>query len=473
MGESAAGTSEAELEALLDDCKVVPKELEECLDRLKEFLEPYGAHLHRRELREHGDDFIRGLLSDLERKSTEPIAERAQEDRRSLQRFIGESPWDHVPLIEELCAQAVKGIGSPQGVLVLDPSAFPKKGTESVGVARQWCGRLGKIDNCQLGVFLGYVSNGGHTVVDGRLYLPREWARDNRRRRKCHVPKTVRYRSVHDLSLELLEKRRHQFPHAWVAGDDEFGRPAWFRKRLRRMNERYVLEIPGNTLVCAAEDPPKTGAMGQPRKASFQQATAWKDKVPKDRWVRVEIRGGVKGPMVVWATRARMRTRDEKKRRGEVEWLLVTRTEGKVPEIRYWLSHAEEEASLEAMVHAANARHWIEDCFERGKGEVGLDHYEVRSWIGWHHHMTLGLLALWFLVLEQRRLNATTPAITLQQSAEAIGELLRDPKTNLRQLALTITRRLRRAEWSRIHHWRKFNCLPPTWTQMRLSHVAQ
>lgn len=458
---------------LLDDCEVAPEELEDCLDHLKGFMKPFVERLPREELRGHGENFVRGLLSDLERKSTEPIAERAQEDRRSLQRFIGESPWDPGPLIGELCAQVVQDLGSPQGVLVLDPSAFPKKGTDSVGVARQWCGRLGKVDSCQLGVFLGYVSHAGHTVVDGRLYLPKEWVRDKRRRAMCHVPQSARYQSVHDLSLEMLERRRHQFPHAWVVGDDEFGRPAWFRKRLRQMNERYVLEIPSNTMVCAAENPPKTGGLGQPRKAPFQQAAAWKDTLPQDRWVRISIRDGIKGPLVVWATRARRRARDGKKRRGEVEWLLVTRTESSVPEVRYYLSNAEEEASLEEMVHAANGRHWIEDCFERGKGEVGLDHYEVRSWIGWHHHITLCLLALWFLVLEQRRLNEATPAITLQQSAEAIGELLRDPHANLRHLALKITRRLRRTEWARIHHWRKFNSLPPPWTTSRLSHVAQ
>lgn len=473
MGESAVKNDEAALEMLLEDCEVVPKKLEECLDHLKTFMGPYCELLHRQELREHGENFIRGLLSDLERKSTEPIAERTEEDRRSLQRFIGASPWDHAPLVDELTAQVVREIGSPQGIIVFDPSSFPKKGTDSVGVGRQWCGRLGKVDNCQLGVFLGYVSNVGHTVVDGRLYLPKDWTRDKKRRAMCHVPKAVRYQSVHRLSLDLLEKRRHQLPHAWVTGDDEFGRPAWFRKRLRRMNEPYVLEIPSNTLVCAAEDPSKTGDRGQPRKAPFQQATTWKDAVPKSQWTRISVRDGLKGPLVVWATRARMRARDEKKRRGEMEWLVVTRTESKVPEIRYYLSHTLGHASLEEMVHAANGRHWIEDCFQRGKGEVGLDHYEVRSWIGWYHPITLCLLALWFLVLEQRRLNETTPAITLQQSSAAIGELLRDPDTSLRQLAFKITRRLHRTEWARIHRWRKFNRLPPPWTQARLMHVAQ
>ena len=138
MDESAIKIDESALELLLEDCEVVPKKLEECLDHLKTFMGPYCELLRREELREHGENFIRGLLSDLERKSTEPIAERTEEDRRSLQRFIGASPWDHAPLVEELTAQVVREIGSPQGIIVFDPSSFPKKGTDSVGVGRQW-----------------------------------------------------------------------------------------------------------------------------------------------------------------------------------------------------------------------------------------------------------------------------------------------------------------------------------------------
>jgi SRSO17 transposase len=461
------------VEELLKDCKVAPKDLEVCLKHLKEFMEPFMKHLPREQLRGHGETFIRGLLSDLERKSIEPIAEREGQKRRNLQHFIGNSPWNHEPLLNQLCQQVARDIGSPQGILVLDPSAFPKKGTDSVGVARQWCGRLGKVDNCQLGVFLGYVSNNGHTLVDERLYLPRRWTKDKTRRALCHVPESIKFKTVHQLSLQMLKKRGSQLPHAWVTGDDEFGRPAWFRQRLRKNRERYMLEIPSNTRVCAAQNPPKTGGMGQPRKAPFFQATVWKDSVPKDQWVRLSIRDGLKGPLIVWATRARVRARLGKKRRGREEWLVVTRTDSKVPENRYYLSNAGLEISLEEMAHVANARHWIEDCFERGKGEVGLDHYEVRAWKGWHHHMTLCMLALWFLVLEQRRLNENTPAITLQQSAHAIEEIIRDPDISLRQLALQITQRLERTELARIDHWKKFNRLPSPWTQMRLMHVSQ
>lgn len=464
---------QAEVVALLDDCEVAPKDLEACLDHLKNFVDPFIALLPRSQLRIHGEDFIRGLLSDLERKSTEPIAEREGKHRRGLQRFIGESPWDHAPLLDELNRQVAAEIGSAQGILTLDGSSFPKKGKESVGVARQWCGRLGKIDNCQTGVFLGYVSNLGHTLIDERLYLSKDWTRARKRRERCHIPKRVKFKTAHQLSLEMLRIRGKQLPHAWLNGDDAFGCVPWFRAELREMGERYLLEIPSSLSVCDACDPLPTKGKGRPRKARFMRAGKWAADAPSKNWGRIHVRDGVKGPLIVRAIRFRVRARNKRRREKQVEWLLVTRTESKVPEYRYYLSNADEDVALEEMVLAANARYWIEDCFERAKGRIGMDHYEVRSWGGWHHHMTLSLLALWFLVQEQRRLNIGTPALTLQQSAEAIGELLRDPELDARQLALKITRRLLRMEQVRIHHWRRFKCRPPRWTQARAAYVAQ
>jgi SRSO17 transposase len=461
------------IDVLLGDCHVAGGDLEASLDRLKDFLEPFVALLPRRELRDHGEDFVRGLLSDVERKSTEPLAERAEKYRRPLQAFIGDSLWDHRPLLAEVRRQVAAEIGALSGIFTLDGSSFPKKGDASVGVGRQWCGRLGKIENCQVGVFLGYVSNLGHTLVDERLYLPKEWALDPERRAMCHVPKEVKFRTAHELSLEMLDEARDQLPHAWINGDDAFGSVPWFRAALRERGERYLLETPGSLLVCDAEDPLPTGANGRPKKARYMRASEWKDMVPPSGWQRIHVRDGLKGPLVVWATRTRVRARVKRKRERTVEWLLVTRTEAETPEYRYYFSNASVGVTLADMVLAANARYWIEDCFERAKGRVGMDHYEVRSWSGWHHHMTLSLVALWFLVQEQRLLNNSTPAMTLQQSAEAVGMLLRDPTMDTRRLARMLTQRLRRTEQVRIAHWRRFKCLPPRWALARSSYVAQ
>ena len=280
------------VDVLLRECHVVPRDLEASLDRLKDFIQPFVALLPREELRGHGEDFVRGLLSDVERKSTEPIAERVGKYRRLLQRFIGDSRWDHRPLLAELGRQVAAEISAPSGILTLDGSTFPKKGDASVGVARQWCGRLGKIENCQAGVFLGYVSNLGHTLVDERLYLPKEWALDAQRREMCHVPKEVKFRTAHELSLEMLDEARERLPHAWINGDDAFGCVGWFRAALRERGERYLLEFPGSVSVCDAEDPLPDGSNGRPKKARYVSASQWKDSVPSIRWQRIHVRDG-------------------------------------------------------------------------------------------------------------------------------------------------------------------------------------
>ncbi len=439
---------------LLDDdgCTARAKDLEECLDRLKEFIWPYAGMLHRKELRGHCEDFVRGLLSDLDRKSTEPIAERAGKVRRGMQRFIGESEWDYEPLLGKLCREVADGIGSPDGVLVIDPTSLIKKGHASVGVARQWCGRTGQVENCQQAVFLGYVSGKERTLVDVRLFMPKEWIADQARRAECHVPESVGYQSQHNLGLAMLRERSEAIPHAWVTADGDFGRSQNFRRELREMGERYVLATAPAQRVRDAEGP-MDRVNGRQAKAPTMRVDRFKDLIPARDWKRIEVRAGTKGPLVLWAARARVQASLRLRRDKAVEWLIVMRTEGAEPEFRYYLSNAAVDVPIEKMVRAACSRYWIEDCFERAKGRVGLGHCEARTWLGWHHHVTLTMLALWFLVREQRRLGSNTPAMTLQQSAEAVSELLRNPAISTTELAQRITRRLRRTETARRHHW--------------------
>ena len=461
-------------EELLGECEIEAVELTGMLKELKEFGRPYLKLLPDKRLRERGEDFLQGLLSDLERKSIEPIAERLGQYRRPLQYFVGQSDWDHKPMLDLLCRQVVEDLGEESGVLVIDPSAFPKKGRDSVGVTRQWCGRLGKKENCQLGVFLGYVSNKGHALVDERLYMPRDWGRDKARRKKCRVPPGLRFKTAAGLALDMLGERCRALPHRWIVADDEFGRGFAFRRELQRMGERYLLEIPCSLAVRdinASAKPRMSGLRGAPRKAPFVQARRWMSGLRTQDWEKVYVRDGTKAPLIVWAARARVQTRDAGKCSKRAQWLFVIKTNDKIPEYRYYFSNAEEEVGLKEMAHAASARQWIEDCFQRAKGKVGLDHYEVRSWIGWHHHMTLSILALYFLVLEQRRLSQSTPAISVQQTAEAMGEILRNPDIDIGELALMITNRLRRSEQTRIDHWRKFRRLPPSWGAVRSGHV--
>jgi SRSO17 transposase len=224
---------------LLAECQVAPEIFDQVLPRLTTFMAPFVETFCRQELDQHAHTYLCGLLSDVERKNIESIAYRFGQDRLPLQRFIGWAPWDEVPLRQELTRQVAEHLGQADGVLVFDPSGFPKSGTESVGVARQWCGRLGTVDNCQVAVYLGYGSGAGHTLVDMRLYLPKAWTTDKARLDKAGVPHAHRgYRSRHQLAWDMLQTSGTQLPHGWIAGDDEMGRPYWFRRRLDRLGER-------------------------------------------------------------------------------------------------------------------------------------------------------------------------------------------------------------------------------------------
>src|SRR5512147_2315869 len=253
---------------LLADCQVPPATFRGAVSRLEAFARPFVATLPSPESRQYTGPYLAGLLSDLEHKNAEAIAYRHDLDRQTLQAFVGASPWDHTPPIDELNRQVAAEMGRPDAVLVFDPSAFPKKGSASVGVQRQWCGRLGKVENCQVGVFLGYVTEAEHALVDFRLYLPRQWANDKKRRKRAGVPKEVRYRTRHELALEMLLRHGPVLPHAWVAGDDEMGRPVWFRQRLDEDGQRYFLAVPSNTTIRDLEEPvPTYGGHGRRPKA--------------------------------------------------------------------------------------------------------------------------------------------------------------------------------------------------------------
>src|SRR5262249_34901358 len=255
------------LEELLDDAEVPPGLLRGVLPRLQTFLEPFVASLARAEQRHNAQHYVQGLLSELDDKNAEAIAYLHDQERQALQKFLGQSLWDHGPLLDELVRQVGVELGEADGVLVLDPSAFPKKGTESVGVQRQWCGRLGKSHTSRWASSLGFVPPRESPWVAVRLPLPQPWAKDRPRRTKAGVPRAVRFRPRHQLALELLDQRGPLLPHAWVTGDDEMGRCAWFRKELRKRQECYLLAVPSNTQIRApaAKEPPGSGP-GRPRR---------------------------------------------------------------------------------------------------------------------------------------------------------------------------------------------------------------
>jgi SRSO17 transposase len=208
------------------------------IDRLAKFVVPYQQALETEAAQRNMHLYLQGLLSHLPSKNAEDIATFVDVQRQVIQEFIGTAPWDHRPLIEVLVPQVVHRLGQPDGIIAFDPSSFPKRGIHSVGVKRQWCGHRGKVDNCQVGVFMGYVCDDEHALLDFRLSLPEEWARDEQRRQECHVPPEFRYQTRQEQCLEMLDAWADQVPHGWVTGDDELGRHTWFRHELRERGER-------------------------------------------------------------------------------------------------------------------------------------------------------------------------------------------------------------------------------------------
>jgi SRSO17 transposase len=410
------------LDELLDDAVVPPGLLRGVLPRLDTFLQPFLASLSPAAPRHNAQHYVQGLLSPLDDKNAEAIAYLHDRERQGLQKFIGQADWDHDPLLDELTRQVGLELGQADGILVLDPSAFPKKGTASVGVQRQWCGRLGKVDNCQVGVYLGYVSCREHALVDVRLYLPQEWAGDKKRRQKAGVPKAVRFRTRHQLALEMLDQRGPLLPHAWVTGDDEMGRCSWFRKELRRRNEDYLLAVPSNTQIRDLLAPPPGGTgRGRPRRTPFGGVEAWAQARAADAWETVEVRAGEKGPVVVQGARTLIQARNEGRVSDVVEWLVVFREQQADGSWKhdYLLSNAAVTTTLAEFARVFKAEHKIEECLARAKGEAGLADYQVRTWEGWHHHQALSLVATWFLTQETRRGKNTDPCADSAAGAAA------------------------------------------------------
>jgi len=399
---------EARKQGLLEECRIPPQIFDQVMPRLERFMDPFVEVFVRQEQVDHAITVVQGLLSDLDRKNVESIAYRFGQERMPLQWFMGISDWDDAALRDTLVLQVGATLGEPDGVIVFDPSAFPKSGKESVGTKRQWCGRLGKVENCQVAVFMGYVSRREHALVDTRLFLPKEWTTDKSRRKKAGIPTTIRYRTRHELCLDMLDKHGDRLPHTWIAGDDEMGRPYWFRRRLDRRDEQYLLAVASNTLVRDLEvDPPAYSGRGRKPNRPWSRVDRWAAARNEEEWTEIDVRDGTKGPLIIETIKRRVVARTDKRQEGHEEVLVVIRYKDRdqehVVKTDYYLSNASADTELAEFARVAKAEHRIEECIQRAKDEAGLGDYQVRNWKGWHHHQTLSLIATWFLVTEARR----------------------------------------------------------------------
>lgn len=387
-------------DSILEGCLVTPEVYQGILKRFEQFIAPFIKHLHKRTHRQKAFDYMQGLMSDTERKNVESIAYYHGEDRQPLQKFMGQVEWDDEIILDKLVKRVTREIGTSHGVLVLDPTSFPKKGTQSVGVQRQWCGRLGKVDNCQVATFLAYVGTVEFALVDRRLYLPQEWTDDPERCRIAGVPeKHIVAKTRHEQALEMLKGRGKKLPHSWIAGDDEMGRIPWFRKDLRKMKESYLLAVPSNILVCDLEQ--KNMYNKNESNDIFVPVRQWMTSRPSERWKTIKVRQGHKGWLSVRLVTCRVLAKIEGDV-GDVETLVVSkwRDETGKPRCDYYLSCSEESTTLDEYARVIKSAYRIEESFRRAKGECGLSDYQVRNWLGWHHHVALAMLSQWFLTEE-------------------------------------------------------------------------
>jgi SRSO17 transposase len=372
---------------------------------------------------------------------------------RAMQHFISEGTWDDTEILRRHWQEVSKDLAEEDGVYTLDGSDFPKQGEDSVGVKRQHCGELGKIANCQAGVFLGYTSRKGYTLLDRRLYLPEEWVKEDshaERREKCGVPEDVEFKTKPELAWEMLHALRREgtLPGQWVVCDEAFGQNGDFLDKVAGIELYYLAEVPHTIRVWlerpATEVPPWQGRGPKPTKERIvegespsQAVAAIAKSLPVDQWSRHFIKEGSKGPMV--ADFAALRVVAVRDRMPGPEVWLVLRRNVSDGELKCYLSNAPEDTTLPEFARLSGMRWPIETCFEDGKQQLGMGDYQVRSWRGWHHHMTLCILAHFFLIRLKLRLGDRAPALTLPQTRLLLASVLAEPEFDA-QRALDVIR---------------------------------
>jgi len=358
---------------------------------------PYFA---RPEPRHRSLLYLQGILSDVARKNGWQLAEQAGETRPDgMQRLLSNAVWDEDGVRDELRKYVLERLGAPHAIAAIDETSFPKSGDKSAGVAPQYCGSTKQVENCQVGVFLSYISPLGHTLLDRELYLPRHWVEDGPRCKEAGIPETVRFQTKCELARQMMERlHQAQVSIDWVVADTVYGNNLDLRTWLEDHGYCYVLAVANTEEVgIVTPDGPKLMTVKQAEQLLLK---------PQD-WQRLSVRTGTKGPLFFdWACLPILHRWQDDKR----HWLLIRRIPNDPTEKTYYLVFGPVGTTLEGMVRAIGARWQIEEEFENGK-DIGLDHYEVRSFVGWFRHMTLVLLVLAMLTVvcaQQRHSSAAS-----------------------------------------------------------------
>jgi SRSO17 transposase len=388
---------------------------------LDQFMDRYLPLFGRAENQPHAARFVQGLLAGGERRNIENIAELVDGGVvRTMQKFISQGVWDDSKVLAEMRRQVVELLGDEDAVLNFDETGFPKKGNKSVGVKRQYAGTLGRVDNCQVGVFANYCSKHGHTLMDRRLFLPEEWASDRERRQAAGVPDCVVFRTKPALASEMM---RHAvetgIPFRWVGGDSVYGNSPLFVQTVRALGKWYVVDTSSDARVWTQEPPRRPiGQVGRQGGRPTRLPKALEKPVtvveaaatlPASAWRRVTVAEGSQGPRVYEYAELCVWFSEEGSPTLESERLLVRRSLDQAAEVKYQRSNAPSTIPLARVAAVGGCRWTVEQDFQGGKGECGLDEYETRGWTGWHHHTALSLLAMFFLAAQRLRLGKKIP----------------------------------------------------------------
>lgn len=375
-------------------------EVQEWADGLAELDSLIGPRFARAEPRERAMHYVRGLLSGEERKNSWTLSEQVgNATPDGMQRLLSTTDWDPDAVRDDLYGYVIDHLGDSAGVLVLDETGFLKKGRRSAGVQRQYSGTAGRIENCQIGVFLAYATDAGRTLLDRELYLPRSWTDESARCAEAGIPGEVEFATKPELAIRMLRRARAAgTPAAWVTADEVYGQHSGLRSAIEELGMSYVLAVPCSQHVMAT-DTTLVGECRADELIAALPAQAWRTRSPGN---------GAKGQRrYSWArTRVRGSNRPE-----ATYWLLARRSLTDPTDIAYYLCHAPARTTLAELARVAGSRWAIEETFRTAKGETGLDQYQVRQWAGWYRHITLSMLAHAFLTVTRSKKGGTPSPI--------------------------------------------------------------
>jgi SRSO17 transposase len=422
-------------------CNLTDRDIENFVEEMTDYMEEFRTAFKRMEQMEWSKHYVKGLLGGAVRKNIEQMALEQNETVRTMQHFIGQSPWEKEPVIAIHQRMVGESLGEAEGVALIDESSVVKQGDGSVGVAAQYCGSVGKTANGQVGVYLGYASHKGYSLIDGQLFMPNEWFDEAHadKRRVCGVPEELVYQTKPEIGLKLLQKahERGTLPFQWVAADELYGDSPTFRDGVVKLDKWYFTEIKCTTPIWRVRPevyiPEWSGHGRRPTRLQLchpsdrpVQVNQLAVVIPKEGWTPATIKEGSKGPIVCEFAFLRV-SESRGNLPGPDVWLIVRRNLEDPTVIKFYFSNAPSDTPVIEFVRISGMRWPIETSFEEAKGEVGLDHYEMRSWIGWHHHMLLVFLAHHFLVRLRIRFQDQAPALTIYQVRLLLASILPKP----------------------------------------------